>query len=508
MQINLKNEKIFTILLLFFSAVLYWVSTTHGVNFAGGDSMYYYETAELFQRGEGVFKSVHTPLIAPHTHWIPCSAWIVGAVTWIFSMNLLTAFRLVNGIFLLANIFLFKILIGQHLEKKGFVLLGTLLFSLHFATISCHSELSSEPAFMFFMLGGFIVWNFFEKNEVDKYLIGVGFLFGWAAAMRYIGVVLAMPVLLCLIKENGFKKSNFIKKTFFFLLPFSVCPILMSGRNLYFFGASTDRIFVFHPFNLRNILQLGQTILGWFSPLLYEKTWFGVGILVSLLGFSFFMYLFFKNKPIWRSFFEKIPFIYRAFLVTYLAFLVFSISFFDAYTDMGLRILYPIFPFFVIISFAFLVEDNIKVWEKTSLILLYLTTSLTHTTHFVQHNAYSGEAGSLSTFIKNDQGITFLKENYNEKAIYSDIPDILKINGVQNVHFVPRLFDPSSLKKNPRVSQEIAANLNEVLAQKAIFVFSKKGVRNYLINSKNIDNQAFITMDSLHSTVFNIFTKP
>jgi hypothetical protein len=173
------------------------------------------------------------------------------------------------------------------------------------------------------------------------------------------------------------------------------------------------------------------------------------------------------------------------FILSYFAFLVFSISFFDVFTNLDYRILYPIFPIFLIGFGMVLQAERDNFYKKTitfSLIFSYLSAAYLTTVH----NFTQGNDGSTSPKYQQDKGILFLKEKYPTTKIYSNIADILKMNGLYNVAYTPFLYDPSSLLENKNFNTEIEKQLNDFRNEKAVFIFANEKKRDFFASEKQI----------------------
>jgi hypothetical protein len=478
----LNKERFFEVIIIAVTSILFYFSIKWGLDFAGGDSMAYYEMAISAQNGEGFFiKTTSTALQSP-THWSPGTSFLAALISKIFNTNILSTFTFLNYILLVFNILLFKKIANVFLKKENYVFFITFLFLFSYSTLVCHLELSSEPLFMFFSFLGFIFWKKYDYQATTKNLVFAAFFFGLAAITRYLGIVFFISVAFLLLFENISRTLEY-KKLLIFCGVFMFFPSLIFLRNHLLFSEVTDRIMIFHTLPFRKILQMGQTILGWFSPLVYDKKFKNIGIIFAGLNIFVFLkmlYFYVKTNKISNFYtFQSI------FILSYFAFLVFSISFFDVFTNLDYRILYPIFPIFLIGFGMVLQAERDNFYKKTitfSLIFSYLSAAYLTTVH----NFTQGNDGSTSPKYQQDKGILFLKGKYPTTKIYSNIADILKMNGLYNVAYTPFLYDPSSLLENKNFNTEIEKQLNDFRNEKAVFIFANEKKRDFFASEKQI----------------------
>ena len=491
----MNKERFFDLTIVILASILFYFSTKWGLNFAGGDAMAYFEMATLAQNGEGVFSKITSPILQSPTHWSPGISFLAAFFAKITNIKILSIFTFLNYILLIFNLLLFKKISKTLLESENYVFFATSLFSLSYSTLTCHLELSSEPLFTVFTFLGFIFWKKYENKSETKDLIFVALFFGLAAITRYVGVILVVPVLYFLLFKEKINKQKIIV----FCCVFAIFPSLIFLRNHLLFNEISDRNLVFHPLPFRKILQFGQTILAWFSPLIYEKKYQIFGIFTSTISIFIFgkiLYIYLKS----RNYKQNITF-YTIFVVIYLAFLVFSISVFDVFTDLDYRILYPIFPFFLLGIFYVLEQEKAFILEKKILIILLFSTYILSAFFMTYKNYTQGNDGSTSPKYQQDKGILFLKEKYPNTKIYSNIPDILKMNGLENVAYTPSVFNPCSLLENKNMEAEMNVQIADFQAKKAIFIFARSTFRNYRVSEKEISAKIKQKIDTLSENI-------
>ncbi len=287
----MKVEKYFDAILAITTTTLFCLICQHGLYLAGGDSMHYYEIAEWSKRGEAVSQYPTSIPIQEPTHYTLGTALLTGFLAYIFKAEILNTYTYLNGFFLLANVLLFRYLAKRVLKDNLLSFFAALLFLFDYGTAACHIELSSEPLFMFCFFSYLHCWlNYKEKNRtIDLILLAV--FSGCATVTRYIGIVLIVPVLFILF----FKQKKYFKEPLIYLSIYMIFPILLFFRNIIFFGKTTDRLWTMHLLPFRKILQFGQTLVGWFSPLIYTKEFRFVGLILGGLSFIFFTKIIFHT---------------------------------------------------------------------------------------------------------------------------------------------------------------------------------------------------------------------
>ena len=491
----MNKERFFDLTIVILASILFYFSTKWGLNFAGGDAMAYYEVATLAQHGEGIFSKITSPILQSPTHWSPGISFLAAFFAKITNINTLSIFTFLNYILLIFNVLLFKKISKTLLENENYIFFATSLFLISYPTLTCHLELSSEPLFTFFTFLGFAFWKKYENQTQTKNLIFVALFFGLAAITRYVGIILIFPVLYFLLFKEKINKQKIIV----FCCLFFLFPALIFLRSHLLFNEFSDRNLVFHPLPARKILQFGQTILAWFSPLIYEKKYRFSGIFTSIISTFIFLKIFYFHLKNYN--FKQFITFYNLFVATYLTFLVFSISVFDVFTDLDYRILYPIFPFFLLGIFYVLEQEKAFILEKKILIVLLFSTYILSVFLMTLKNYTQGNDGSTSPKYRQDKGILFLKEKHPNTKIYSNIPDILKMNGLENVAYAPSVFDPCSLLENKNMEAEIAVQIANFQAKKAIFIFARHTIRNYRVSEKEISAKLNQKPDTLSENI-------
>jgi hypothetical protein len=147
-------------------------------------------------------------------------------------------------------------------------------------------------------------------------------------------------------------------------------------------------------------------------------------------------------------------------------------------------------------------NDKIKNFDKKLFLLFFFTSYVCEAFFFVSnYHKNDIEGSSLNHKVKNDSGIAFLKKNYDQIKIYSNMADLLKINGLNQVEYIPYIYDPSSRLPNPNMEKEIATILIEYEQKRAIFVFSNGGFRDFLIDYSKLQHLVKEKPDTLSEKV-------
>ena len=173
------------------------------------DSIAYIAGARSILQVQVIAKSGWRLALQPITHYPPLFSLLLAFVG-LFGVDPLFGARLVNMLFLGANIFLLGFLGWKVFGNRWVGLLLAVFFAISGAIFDLHSYAISEPLFLFFCLISFLCLEFyFSRGRKNIWIACLGLSVGLAILDRYVGFVLfavvecrALFVRTCLANES------------------------------------------------------------------------------------------------------------------------------------------------------------------------------------------------------------------------------------------------------------------------------------------------------------------
>jgi 4-amino-4-deoxy-L-arabinose transferase-like glycosyltransferase len=334
------------------------------------DSVVYLDAAAHLARGEGytAFK-IGAPDLSPVLHYPPLYPW---ALSLGFGLGLapLEAARFLNAALFAASTLLVGLLIFRAAGSVKSAFLGAFLAATSIPLIEIHSAAWSEPLFLFLALAGLsLAASALEKNAWSALVAGALAL-GGAWLTRYIGGILVAAAVLGLILIG--------RKPLRRRLAAAACTAVLASlpmglwllRNLNAAGKSIDRPLEFAPLSLEHLRSLVLIAGSWLFPgtdriafVPHQDFAVAIAVLLALAGFAI----------AWRMSGARaappgpgapdggIPALFILSAGLYVAFLLFSIAFFDRRTPIDQRTLSPVFVFLLIAALAVLT----RLWRRS-----------------------------------------------------------------------------------------------------------------------------------------------
>lgn len=255
---------------------------------------------------------------------------------------------------------------------------------------------------------------------------------------------------------------------------FAIFPVILwLFLNYIWYGSAAERSFIYHPIGLETLEQ-GLSVLG---------AWV-VGSEIKLASAVYFLVLVIGVRVAWIT---KDPLLGLLILLPfcYLPFLVFSISFIDAYTPLDRRILSPLFLPFVLLLLLILAGQHreIRKGVVTSGIALLMLLML-----FLEMPNLNGE---LSRLIRRGEGYAHISWQYSpslafvqsmelQRRVYSNSPEALLVHLGREESALPLLYNPSTSQLNEEFDQQLdAAKADLLQTDGVVILFSQLAWRSY-----------------------------
>ena len=236
----------------------------------------------------------------------------------------------------------------------------------------------SEPPFFAFMLSGLLVLAARVVYPSRRLLVLAATCLGLAMATRYVGITL-FPALLFALWFMGERSRRDRVRDTLVAVPLALAPIgLWLFRNAMVSRGVTDRQFGWHPVGGAELAQLVDTIRDYLLP-----SPVGVFVTVTILvGLLILLIVLWRQSPLgapptdWHTGLARsLPSLLMFFVVTYVTFLLVSISVADANTPLDDRLLFPVFGCLVVAAMVIgerFVQLHSRHWSRWALLALVL----------------------------------------------------------------------------------------------------------------------------------------
>jgi hypothetical protein len=316
------------------------------------------------------------------------------------------------------------------------------------------------------MLGFFMLSIYIENSTIRSFLVSA-ILLSLATLTRYAGIAfIGTSIFSILIFHKKSISRRILWASLFGVISF-LPFIFWTIRNSWQTGTATSRMIAFHPVNSVQLLQLFNTVSGWF--LLPQGTSgiikfiFLCIILVCLLAIVLSIT---KNK----NQTVKIPIfilIISSFIFIYPTFLLISISIFDANTPLDDRILSPLFVSLIIVI-LYLINNLYDLHRENKIVINVLI--ITSIVVFI-FNFYNGISWLIHT---NGNGLGFSSKDWHDSELISQIqglpPDsVLYSNAPHAVYILTgksvRALPNERFDTTQNVNQNYLIEMKDVLTQ-------------------------------------------
>jgi hypothetical protein len=439
------------------------------------DSTVYVETADNLIAGKGFYASGE-----PLTHY-PSLYPLLLAMAKIAIPDTLLAGRWLHAFLFAINVMLVATAAYIFTKQRSLLPIGgaIILFLASTPVLITHTMAWSESPFITFSLAGLILLALYISKPRLSLLLISSLLLGFAIATRYVGLVLLCPLLFGILILN---QKPFREKIHHVILAMVVAltPVgLWLLRNTLVAESATNRQLTPHLVEWRHLADLVNTLSDFVLPLPVPSWIKTIHVTFLLLLFAVILRQFYrahrseKRIESGNAAFVSLNLVY---ILSYIAFLLASISFFDAHTPLDSRLLLPVYISLILIA-VLVVSSLVSKWQRPiSRLSLFFFFSLI----VVLNGAYAiREAGSIQ-----QNGFGYTSQMWQDSAILDSVTSLdseIKIysNGVDVIRFLtgresqrlPYLYFTATLLPNSDYVTQITAICNEVREAKAVIVY-------------------------------------
>ncbi len=409
--------------LAFSVMMLLRLATPHGAGLIN-DSIAYIAGARALLNGQGYSEIWLASDLEPITHYPPLFSLTLSALG-LSGLDPQDGARWLNIFLLGLNGLLFG-LIAWRATRSGWLaaLIGS-FYLLNAGLFGVHSYAITEPLFLFFVLLAFLALDELLATRQKRFAAALGLMVGLAILTRYVGLALfaALGLALWLQAKNWRERLHL---TGFYLLTSLPLPIAWIIRNELTAHVGTNRVAAFYGLNLENLALGLENLSRWLIP--FPPLWKTIAplqaaivTLTGLAALAVIGWTLARGENSTRA--EKLSLAAGIFGFTYLAMVLFSMSFFDPATRFLQRILSPLYLSLLILPF-FALERLWRSRGRIALLTLMLLWQLFAAANLVSAARQMRQDGQgyASARWSQSGAVTFLHNLPAGTAIYSNSP--------------------------------------------------------------------------------------
>ena len=453
--------------------LLLWI-TVQGVG-VSPDSTVYIGAARSFLTGSGLIDKG-----APLTRFPPGYPILLALSGLLRHADVVQGARLLGALLFAANTILFGLAVRKATDGSLPIICGVLLFFLSSEPIiTIHAMAWSEPLFIAEVLACFLALSSYFLKPRLRGLLLFSILAGAAISTRYVGVTLLPPMVfgLLLFGNRSLKDRvrDVLTASTIALLP--LCVWLT--RNLLTADTTTGRQFAIHRFGADHIRELLRTMFQFALPVSVS-----IAMQVMLLAAIAVVVLLtlrlrFRTGDLRRnasSISITLPSLCLFFFATYIVFLLFSISFFDAATPLDFRILLPgLVPLTVaglslVWSLVRVLQQRLPAYCFVALLILSISVNAIRGFSNLAEVRKDG-LGYASRAWKNSDIIAYLREASPDVTLYTNDRNSIDFYIGKVSAWLPRKEEPTSLRPNVDFEEQLRKMSAECREGKALVVY-------------------------------------
>ena len=492
---NLITPCLVVLSLLGIIILLFSTTSGIGINY---DSTVYIRAAHNVINGRGLGVLSGSGEMISLTHYPPLFPTML-AIIGSFGLDPVNISRWLNALFFGATILLVGLLIDRYTSAPAWVpLFGSFLILSSVDMLRIHSMAWSEPAFIFLSLSGLSLLNAYVDNPKPFPLIASSCAIALAFLTRYVGVALIVTGMASIIFLTKEKFSKRIVDVGIFTFITSLPMILWIGRNINIAGTMTDREVGFHPITMLHIKSAVYTILTWsmpksavsgvyssltsFFPTRFRGSIEVVALVILVVGLLVVSISVVINKMGNRrriandQYIARFPYLFALFTISYVGIVVVSISFFDAHTSLGWRILSPVYVSTVLLV-SWLIHKTLCKSQVPRLRVATIVLCITFAGSYMVRSAvwvnnnHKDSRGYMSKVWKESEIIGRVRAIPSDIQVYTNGDDAISFLTGKPSYRVPMRVNPVTGQTNYKYLTQVARMRRDLNERHAVLVW-------------------------------------
>lgn len=451
-------------------------STPLGVG-VGPDSALYFDAARHILAGNG-FQTIGGPLtITPPMYpLLLAMGGLTGADPW-ESAKWIHAFLYVLNVLLVG---LMTYLVTNKSVKAS--LCSVLFFLSSVQLFRIHIVVWSEPSFILFFLSAFLLLTLHIVRPRFILFLGASIFAGLALTTRYVGLTLLPPMMLAILLFEKVPIKTRIRDSSI-LLVIGIFPLaIWVIRNVVVAHNAVGRTLGFHPVNISHLKKLINTATEFWFPFNCRHC-FEIPQILSLLAVGLVLAGYFSllraelRTKVKASVSTIMQTLTVSFFITYVLFLIITISFAAASTLLDSRTMSPVFVLGVVflISVVWSVSRHSLrpgLWRDfLAFFFVFIYVRAGPALSAASRERYWGNGYTGRSWYQSES-MAYVRSLPKGAIIYSNVPDAIHfLTGRTAVYYIPRKTRPDHLSTNSHFESELKAMQNEMSQKGAVIVY-------------------------------------
>ena len=332
-----------TTVLVLFGVMRLIQATPYGPGL-NGDSFYYYTGAENLAAGRGFGRIAGSGQFVPTTHFPPGYSGVM-AVLQLAGIDKLESGNLVNLVSFTGLIVVLAIASRRESGSNIPAYAACAILVVSPVLLESYVWAMSEPLYLLFSFAGLYGLVLYLRNRRPELLVASAALVGLAWITRYVGVALVGTALAVMVVQRVPWRKRLVGVGIFTAI--SCLPMLLwLARNAALTGNPANRRLLWHPIGYPQLKALALHGLEWFVPAdLVHGKWQALAMIVVIAVLVGVPVVRLAKRGQFSARFRRtsLPLVLALHAVLYLASLAVSVSLFDPATQIGGRILLPIY---------------------------------------------------------------------------------------------------------------------------------------------------------------------
>lgn len=469
-----------TLFLLF----LIVITTPYGIG-TSPDSAIYLESAQNLLHGQGLAYHNEAGELVPLTHYPPLYPVALAAGSFGI-LEIQQSARLINALALAGLLSVAARFLHAYTNSIPWSAIGVLAIAASTPVVYSHWMAWSEPLFLFLT----VLTLFLLIKAIDGRGYMKLFLAAVAASLavltRYAGIALiATGGTFILFFDQRTAREKILRLGAFAAV--SASPLLLwLLYNAHRAGTATNRSLAWHPPTLQRLADGATSVGAWFIPGGIGSPWFGVALAALTL------LLIVLARPLDNKL-RVLLSLCGLFVLVYVAFLITSISFVDAYTPLDRRILAPLNVTWLLAVLLLAKAWTERLgslgsfrWAPLGLLLFALALNLAASGFVVYRSATRGTGFSTRTWSESPIW-PYLDALPAGAVLYSNAPEAIYLHTGRTAPYVPRKYEMTSLRPNTEYEEEMQSMARRV-EEGAVVVYFPEVRRHYLPSAQELES--------------------
>lgn len=459
---EILNSAAFLIVPLLAGALVLW-ATPYGIG-VDYDSYFYLTASKNLLEGDALGRLNAAGAWIPLTHFPPLYPLTVASLSFLIERPPADAARWLAGLLMAANAAVFGFLLRWANSHRAIVVVGVLAFVSAPALFEPHLWALSEA--MFFSLILIHIWALVRALDAPASgrLIFAGAIGALLYLTRYAGLALIVTSAGFMLQAGEADRLTRLKGTMVYLLSAGTAMAVWLARNWLVAGTLTNRRLGFHPIGIEHFKQAGRAVADWLPwdaiPAEGRAALAGLGALAlliwSLRPLAEFIS---RGEKKWKDM-SILPLFLLVQGVGYGVFLLISISFVDASTRLGDRILAPAY-LLLLTALLVRVSQFVRTTNSRSgklawagVVVLMLLPNAVQTAHLVEKARTAG-LGFHSVGWRQSETLAAIKELPEQTLIYTNEAFPVDFLTGRRPFSVPESLDPVTAQERPDLDEEL-----------------------------------------------------